>query len=177
MNLGGEAGDLVGATAQKLFDNLLEKHKTAPKSKNTEIDKAVNKAIEKTQEPSDKALGEAAKKPMTKGEPKIKKLKHTFGKHSKALDMVDKLKSGLGNNSDDLLDELAGYKVQDVEQKSGHGRTKEQVKNDFIKNMDASNYKTPEAFKAAQERIKKMSPEDFSFLLAEIMDDDDEAQG
>ena len=55
-----------------------------------------------------------------------------------------------------------------------HGRTKDQLKADFIKNMDPSNYASPESFKKAQERIKKMSATDFSKILASIFADEDE---
>ena len=269
MNLKGEAGDLVGATAQKLFDHLLEKQKTAPKSKMPESingekthEKAWNAALElaqgqkawaekavkdkkwldnasdmskqmaegyakkpveelakdtysyskmrhdmgtksanprayqndidrwktmtetgkhpdahtfqkKSDEPSEKDLDEATKKPMIKhDQPGHQKLKHYFSKSSRALDMAGKLGKDLGEATDDLLDEMTGFKVKEVGQK-GYSRNKEQVKADFIKNMDSSNYDSPEAFKKAKDRIQKMSAQDFSFLLAEIMEDED----
>ena len=55
-----------------------------------------------------------------------------------------------------------------------HGRTKEQLKADFIKNMNPSNYASPESFKNAQDRIRKMSAQDFSRILASIFAEEDE---
>lgn len=57
---------------------------------------------------------------------------------------------------------------------SYHGRTKEQLKADFIKNMNPSNYASPESFKKAQERIRKLSAQDFSRMLASIFADEEE---
>ena len=57
-----------------------------------------------------------------------------------------------------------------------HGRTKEQLKQDFIKNMDPSNYASPESFRKAQERIRKLSANDFSRMLASIFTEDEEEE-
>jgi len=55
----------------------------------------------------------------------------------------------------------------------GNGRNPAQLKADFIKMMNPASYDSPEAFKAAQERIKKMSPQDFDIVLSALSDDED----
>ena len=55
-----------------------------------------------------------------------------------------------------------------------HGRTKEQLKADFIKNMNPANYESAESFHKAQERVKKLSALDFSRMLASIFAEDEE---
>jgi len=47
-------------------------------------------------------------------------------------------------------------------------RNQQQLKNAFVKNMDASNYDSPDAFAKAQARIQKMSVSDFGKLLGAI---------
>ena len=56
--------------------------------------------------------------------------------------------------------------------KSGFGR-KKNPKAEFIKNMDASNYESAEAFASAKKRIQEMSSAEFSAVLAGLDEDEE----
>lgn len=68
-----------------------------------------------------------------------------------------------------------GYKKA-IGEKRGYGRSPEEVKRDFLNNMDASRYDSPEAFQKAKDHIQKMPVRDFDALLGTIFNkDEDEA--
>ena len=91
--------------------------------------------------------------------------------------------NGLTNDSDEMK-ELAHFKttlgqrlsdkeVKDL--KDGTGvkkfvRNVPKLKADFLKNMNPANYASPEAFKAAKDRMKKMPAGDFAKILAAMVD-------
>ncbi len=79
--------------------------------------------------------------------------------------------------TDTIYGEMAKFSKEDVAPMGVyHGRTKEQLKADFIKNMNPANYSSPEAFANAKQRIQKMSANDFSRILASIFADEDEQE-
>jgi len=81
----------------------------------------------------------------------------------------------------DEMKEMAGFKknlgqrVPEKDVGKYFVRNAQKLKADFIKNMDKSNYSSPEAFKAAQARIQKMPTGDFAKVLAAVVADDEEA--
>jgi hypothetical protein len=95
---------------------------------------------------------------------------------------------GLEAGSDDMQ-ELTGFKhsimhhqrlsQKQVRQMQEEGtpfwpRNAAKLKASFLRNMDPSNYSSPEAFRSAQERIKKMPTTDFAKVLAAIMSEEEE---
>lgn len=101
----------------------------------------------------------------------------------------DILKTHELTDDSDEVKEIAGFKKsiennqmltqKAVEKKKAQGdkfwpRNSEKLKAEFIKNMDSGNYSSPEAFKKAQERMKKMPAQDFAKILAAISAEDEE---
>ncbi|MBP5458700.1 MAG: HEAT repeat domain-containing protein, partial [Clostridia bacterium] len=93
----------------------------------------------------------------------------------------NEFKKQMQQREDDCINQLDGDKeayeqLKDYKKsiggKKGHGRTPEQVKQDFVKNMDPSKYGSPELFQKAKERIQKMPVGKFEALMAAIYDDD-----
>jgi len=78
---------------------------------------------------------------------------------------------GLKDDSDEV-EELAGFKSTLGQR--GKGRSEAELKSDFIANMDVANYSSPEAFKKAVDRMKKMPAADFGKILAAITGEDEE---
>lgn len=117
------------------------------------------------------------KKPSTPAPQKDKLPKFKF-KGDDKTDAIIRSKFEKGEDkeeTDTIYAEMAKFSKEDVAPMGVyHGRTKEQLKADFIKKMNPANYSSPEAFKNAQERLKKMSAKDFSRVLASIFADEDE---
>lgn len=78
---------------------------------------------------------------------------------------------GLRDESEEM-EELAGFKSTLGQR--GRGRTIDQLKRDFVANMDPSNYSSPKAFQSAQQRIRGMGAEDFGKVLASVHAEDEE---
>ena len=77
--------------------------------------------------------------------------------------------------TDSIYGEMAKFSRDDVAPMGVyHGRTKDQLKADFIKNMNPANYSSPEAFQNAKKRIQALSANDFSRILASIFADEEE---
>ncbi|MBP5458956.1 MAG: hypothetical protein J6Y62_02090 [Clostridia bacterium] len=74
---------------------------------------------------------------------------------------------------EETYEQMKGYKKA-IGEKQGHGRSPEQVKQDFVKNMDPSKYGSPEAFQAAKKRIQEMPVKKFDALLGIIYNKDEE---
>jgi hypothetical protein len=164
--------------AKKQVDELVE---TADKVFR-EWEKSKNKPAPK------KKLDEQGDATFEDAEPsKPKGKKKPLGKHKKSTPKVSSLKKvsnvmkqhKLDEESDEL-GEMAGFKktlgqrIPEAKQDSRfYVRNETQLKSDFIKNMNPSNYDSPEAFKKAQERMKKMPTSDFGKLLAAITAEDD----
>lgn len=98
----------------------------------------------------------------------------------KALGKVKNVLKAHGlTGSEDELHELSSFKRslgQRVPKKDWgkfYVRNKAKLKNDFIANMNPQNYGSQEAFKSAQERMKKMPVQDFGKILAAMMDEEE----
>ena len=77
--------------------------------------------------------------------------------------------------TDAIYGEMAKFSRDDVAPMGVyHGRSKDQLKADFIKNMNPANYSSPEAFQNAKKRIQALSANDFSRILASIFADEEE---
>lgn len=77
--------------------------------------------------------------------------------------------------TDTIYSEMAKFSRDDVAPMGTyHGRSKEQLKADFVKNMNPANYSSPEAFQNAKKRIQSLSAQDFSRMLASIFADEEE---
>jgi len=76
-----------------------------------------------------------------------------------------------------IYGEMAKFSKEDVAPMGVyHGRSKEQLKADFIKNMNPANYSSPEAFQSAKKRVQQLSAQDFSRMLASIFADEEETE-
>lgn len=108
-----------------------------------------------------------------------------FPKHRKqtpSVKSVSKVKNvlsahGLDEESDEVH-EMMGFKKtlgQRVPE-SRHGefyvRNEKKLKSDFIRNMNPANYDSPDAYKAAVARMKKMPVGDFGKILAALSEED-----
>jgi hypothetical protein len=86
--------------------------------------------------------------------------------------------NGVKSNSDEMQ-ELAGFKsslgqrVPEADRGKYYVRNAAKLKKDFIANMDASNYGSPEAFEKAKERMSKMPVDDFAKVLAAINEEEE----
>ncbi|MBP5458957.1 MAG: hypothetical protein J6Y62_02095 [Clostridia bacterium] len=74
---------------------------------------------------------------------------------------------------EETYEQLKGYK-KGLGGKKGRGRTPDQIKQDFIKNMDPAKYGSPEEFRKARERIQKMPAGKFDQILAAVYQEEDE---
>lgn len=83
------------------------------------------------------------------------------------------------NTDSDEVKELAhfkstlGQRVPEKDIGKWYARNVQTLKADFLKNMNPSNYKDAEAFKAAKDRMSKMPPGDFAKILAAMTDDEE----
>jgi len=86
--------------------------------------------------------------------------------------------NGIDEESDEVH-ELMGFKktlgqrVPESQKGDYYVRNEAKLKADFIKNMNPSNYDSPEAFKAAKERLQKMPTADFGKVLAAISEEEE----
>ena len=120
---------------------------------------------------------EPPKPPKSSGESKLPKYKFKGDDKTQAIIRKKFEKDEDEEETDTIYGEMAKFSRDDVAPMGVyHGRTKEQLKADFIKNMDPSNYASPESFKKAQDRIRKMSANDFSKILASIFADEEEEE-
>ena len=84
----------------------------------------------------------------------------------------------LSDDSDELK-ELAGFKktlgqrVPEGKEGEYYVRNKTKLKKDFVSNMNAANYSSPEAFASAKKRIQQMTTADFAKILAAIVAEDE----
>lgn len=69
--------------------------------------------------------------------------------------------------------QMKDYK-KSIGERKGHGRSPEQVKQDFIKNMNPASYPTLESYWEAEKRIQEMPVEKFDRLLGIIFNKDEE---
>jgi hypothetical protein len=143
-----------------------------PESKPDDAEKALKEqpeTLEQTQKPA---------KPHQKKvvSPKaVSKVQNIMDEHDLTVDS-DEMKELAGFKST-LGQRLSQKEVDDL--KSGKGikkyvRNVPKLKSDFIKNMDPSNYESPEAFKKAKDRLKQMPAGDFAKILAALVDDEDD---
>ena len=79
-------------------------------------------------------------------------------------------RNGLKNESEEM-EELAYFKGTLGQR--GRGRTVEQLKVDFIQNMNPGNYESSDAFAAAKQRMQATPAKDFAMILAAIHEDED----
>lgn len=109
-----------------------------------------------------------------------------LAKHKKVTPSVKSLsrvKNVMSANSideeSDEVHELMGFKkmlgqrVPESKKGDYYVRNEAKLKADFIKNMNPSNYDSPEAFKAAKERMQKMPTGDFGKVLAAIAEEEE----
>ena len=68
--------------------------------------------------------------------------------------------------------EVASFK-QSLGAQNHRGRNLQQLKNDFIRNMDPSKYESPEQFKIAKARIAELSPAEFGALMKSVAEDEE----
>jgi len=92
--------------------------------------------------------------------------KVTFRSKAKVAPLLKK--HGLKGDEDELK-EVASYKRTT----GGKKVSPQQLKAKFIQKMDASNYSSPEAFKKAKERIRKMDAKDFGSIFAAINEEEE----
>jgi len=71
-----------------------------------------------------------------------------------------------------LMSEMGYFKLSLG--RRGRGRTKEQLKRDFLDGMDPQNYRNMREFNRVKRQMEKLSPEQFENLLKIIMFKDDE---
>ena len=93
----------------------------------------------------------------------------------KSLSKVQNVMKANGvNEESDEVHEMMGFKktlgqrVPESKKGEYYVRNEKKLKSDFLKNMNPSNYDSPEAFKAAKERVKKMPVSDFGKILAAL---------
>ena len=79
-------------------------------------------------------------------------------------------RNGLSSQSEEM-GELASFKG--TLGMRGRGRTVEQLKADFIQNMNPSNYESSEALASAKQRMQATPAKDFAMILAAIHEDED----
>ncbi len=153
---------------QDSLDKYLKEHPDADKSLHT---------VKKTQE-KQKEFDLRTKK--TTPSQKMSPHKKAPIRKETMLRVQDILKQHDLSNESDELKELAGFKktlgqrVPESKIKEYFVRNKQQLKSDFIKHMDSSNYKTPEAFQSAKRRMQAMPVQDFAKILAAINAADEE---
>jgi hypothetical protein len=150
------------------LDKYLDLHPDADRSKHT--------VKKEEKEPAKKDEGEAEHKPVGKPHKKTPIRRNTLEK------VKNVMKANGLEGEEDEMGELAGFKKtlgQRVPEKDigkYFVRNAQKLKKDFIANMDASNYKSPEAFKAAKDRMSKMAVGDFAKILAAINEDEEAAK-
>jgi len=158
---------------EQAMNTYLKKHPSADKS-NHKVKKETGGGSEAPakSDGGGKSDGDPGKTPGKAHEKKVVKpgsvarVKNVMSEH--------KLKA-----DDDEMKELAGFKstlgqrVPEGKEGEYYVRNVAKLKADFIKNMSPSNYPSPEAFKAAKERMKKMPQGDFGKILAAITDEED----
>lgn len=74
---------------------------------------------------------------------------------------------------EETYQQMKSYK-KSIGEKRGYGRSPQQVKDDFVRNMDPSKYGSPEEFQAAKKRIQDMPIGKFDKLLGIIFNKDEE---
>ena len=115
------------------------------------------------------------KAPKTTDFPKHKKVTPAVKSLSKVKNI---LKAHKLDEESDEVHEMMGFKKTLGQRipESQHGqfyvRNEKKLKSDFIKNMNPSSYDSPEAFKAAKERMQKMPVGDFGKILAALTDEE-----
>ena len=143
----------------------LDEHPDADRSKHKVKEEQEDQPEKK--EPAGEKPAKAHKKTTVK--------KNTLKNVKKILDEYE-----IQDESDEM-GELAGFKkevrknsrIPDKDIGQYYVRNQQKLKKDFVTNMDPSNYDNPEAFKAAKERISKMSPQEFGKVLAAINEDEE----
>lgn len=128
-----------------------------------------------------------ARETLTKKQPNIPTLPKNDVLNKKApvnKDSLKKVNNVLKSNKidedSDELKELSGFKktlgqrVPEADKGKWFVRNEQKLKKDFIKNMDPSNYSSPEAFKNARQRIMDMPTNDFGKVLAAIGEEEEE---
>lgn len=115
--------------------------------------------------------------PPSTSQSKPTKVKYKFKGDDKTAPII-RAKFEKGHDEDEtdsIYGEMAKFSRDDVAPMGVyHGRTKDQLKADFIKNMNPANYSSPEAFQNAKKRIQALSANDFSRILASIFADEEE---
>lgn len=156
---------------QDALDKYLKEHPDADRS-NHSVKKHEEKAA--PAEKKDEGKETPAKKP-----PKTPAPHKKVPVRTKTLAKVQNVMQANGLKDDDTeLKELAGFKqtlgqrVPEKDVGKWFVRNQVQLKADFVRNMDPTNYDSPEQFKAAKDRIQKMTPNDFGKVLAAINDDE-----
>jgi len=131
---------------------------------------------------SDHTITRTDNQPSSEGAPKTpatrphKKVKPTSESVSKVHNVMSANK--LRSDSDEM-GEMMGFKktlgerIPEADKGKYYVRNEAKLKADFLKNMSPSNYDSPEAFKAAKDRIKAMPTSDFGKVLAAISDEDE----
>lgn len=136
------------------------------------------KEVKATLEPKDKVTNE---KPKTAFHPIFKKNENNFKFHKdqKYKDQYGHLRStmtkydGLSSeDQDSIFKSMLHEKKHNIGQK-GWGRSKEQIKQAFLKHINPKNFSSPEAYKKAIERLKKIPADLISGLIHEITEEDE----
>ena len=145
---------------------------------------------EKTEEKKPEIKKEEKKPEENKDKPKSEKPYKMIEPKKGTLDPVHEILStnGLKVNADEIK-ELTGFKdsikkhqrltEKAVEKMKTEGaefwpRNAAKLKAEFLKNMEQSNYPTPEAYEKAKERMRKVPAQDFGKILDAIASDEDE---
>jgi len=173
------AGILVGMEfpSEDALKKYLEEHPESDKSHHT-VKKHEEKPTGETEEkPVEKPTEKTEEKPEHKTP--AKKIKPHAESLKKVSDILDA--NGLSKESDEVK-ELVGFKqtlgkrIPDKDIGKWYVRNVDKLKKDFIANMSSDNYSSPEAFKSAQDRVKKMTKGDFAKVLAAIDKEDEEGE-
>lgn len=178
-------------------DNVLE---TLAKDKDQSVSDAARKVLEGKNKPSVQELPEKApespkpssdfpkktpKKPEAPKPPKpSSELKQMADKGDDVAKLWLEERKKLRHDfcvenigDEETYQQMKSYKKA-IGEKRGYGRSPQQVKDDFIKNMNPSKYGSPEEFQAARKRIQDMPVGKFDKLLGIIFnkDEDDEEE-
>ena len=165
---------------QEELDAYLKAHPDADKSMHSVKPKAEKTpAAEPEKKPETHKTPEQKPSADTTPSPANPHQKASPSKKSIAL-VSNIMKANNIEEGSDEVKELAGFKktlgqrVPSGQEGKWYVRNVQKLQKDFVSNMSASNYATPEAFKSAQGRVKNMTKSDFAKLLAAISSEDEE---
>jgi hypothetical protein len=169
----GVAKDLVAAEQSRTareFDSpealkkYLKEHPKADKSKH-KVKQSPGKSTTKTKAPSNSTDFPKHRK-VTPSVKSLSKVQKVLGAH-KLDEESDEVGEMMG------FKKTLGQRIPESQHGQFYVRNEKKLKADFLKNMNPSNYDSPEAFKKAKERIKKMPVSDFGKILGALTEEEE----